>query len=87
MNSRACRIHEDGCQWFLIDLEGELAATVRWLAGAQITEITLVCQLMTPTVYCLLWRIIDAINHAFKLNFPIDDVADGGADGEGLLAC
>ena len=54
----------------------EDAATVRWLAGAQITDITLIYQLMTLMVYRFLWRIIDAINHTFKLSFPIDDVAE-----------
>lgn len=56
-----------------IELEVQLAATIRWLAGGAIADIALVYNVEIPTMYRFVWDIVDAINAALVITFPLND--------------
>ena len=70
---RRCTGHEEGKENVEPpSLEVELAFTIRWLAGGQITDLMLVYNVPRVSMYESIWKMIDSINTAMKVEFPTD---------------
>ena len=59
-----------------VPAEARLAMALRYLAGGSFLDIQLVHGVSHPEVFRSVWRVVDAINSALKIDFPIDDMEE-----------
>lgn len=58
-----------------IELEVQVACTLRWLAGGATSDLQLVYNIESATMYVFIWVVIDAINAALKIESPFGDTS------------
>ena len=60
-----------GC---VVEPETKLAMALRYLAGGSPLDLRLIYAVSKSYVYDCVWLVVDAVNKAFPVQFPIDDV-------------
>tara|TARA_B110000046_G_scaffold177123_1_gene203556 strand:+ start:224 stop:1549 length:1326 start_codon:yes stop_codon:yes gene_type:complete len=58
----------------VVEPETKLAIALRYLAGGSPLDLRLIYAVSKSYVYDCVWLVVDAVNKAFKVDFPIDDL-------------